>query len=181
MKRKHLLLFIISILLLCISDMFAAGLIALALIFQMNILFYQIPLTQASQLAAFKLFLFSIPVYFFLGGIHSFISVYALSGQWLFLIFAISIAFCLFFIANFLSFFCFHYLEANNYQISIAIQKAISDIHRKKKDLLWQTSFLFVVSLVPFLNTEWKIVFALMVMQLYSHRHQLKLVFGSSR
>lgn len=180
MKRQHTLLFIISLVLLCMSDVFASGLIALALIFQMNLLYYQIPLTKTSQWSAFKLFLFSVPVFFFLGGIHSFVSVYAASAQWLFLIFSVFIVFCLFFLANFLCFFCFEYLTQSQFQISTAIQKAISEVHQKKRGLLLQTSILFFLSSMPFLNTEWKIIFALTALQFYLNRQKLKLVFGFS-
>lgn len=181
MKRRHILLFLISCLLLYVGDIFASGLIALALIFQMNLLFFDIPLTKTSQVAAFKLFLFSIPIFFFLGGIHSFLFVYARDSQWLFLLFSIFIGYCLFFIAHFLCFFVFNFLPQNQFKISIALQEAVAQVRLKKKDLLLQTSFLFILSLVPFLNTEWKIIFALMVYQLYSFRHQWKQVFGFSR
>jgi len=180
MKRRHILLFLISCLLLYIGDIFASGLIALALIFQMNLLFFEIPLTKISQLAALKLFFFSIPIFFFLGGIHSFLFVYARDSQWLFLLFSIFIGYCLFFVANFLCFFTFKFLLQNQFKVAIAVQDAVANVRHKKRDLFMQTSFLFILSLVPFLNTEWKIIFSLMAYQLYSFRHQLKRVFGFS-
>lgn len=181
MKRKHVLLFLISCLLLYIGDVFASGLIALALIFQMNLLFQNIPLTKASQLAAIKLFFFSVPIFFFLGGIHSFMFVYFQDSNWLFLLVAAFVAYGLFFLVNFFCFFTFNYLEQNQFKISLAIQNAVNEIHHKKRGLLIQTSFLFILSLVPLLNTEWKIIFAIMVYQLYSSRQRLKQAFGSSR
>lgn len=179
MKRKHIYLFIISCLLLYISDVFASGLIALALIFQMNLLFQAIPLTKTSQIAAVKLFFFSIPIFFFLGAIHSFIFVYFSDANWLFMIFSILIAYGLFFLVNFFCFFVFQYLEHSQFKITLALQVAANDIRHKKRSLLLQTSILFILSLVPFLNTEWKIIFAIMAYQLYSFRLQLKQVFGS--
>jgi hypothetical protein len=181
MKRKHILLFLVSCLLLYIGDIFASGLIALALIFQMNLLFQDIPLTKASQVAAFKLFLFSIPLFFFLGAIHSFIFVYFHDSNWPFLLAAIFIAYSLFFVVNFFSFFVFHYLEKNQFKITAAIQNAMNDIHKNKRGLLTQTTCLFILSLIPFLNTEWKIIFSLMAYRLYLSRQHLKQVFDSSR
>ena len=174
MKRKHILLFLVSCLLLYIGDVFASGLIALALIFQMNLLFQNIHLNKASQIAAFKLF-------FFLGAIHSFLFVYFQDSNWFFLLIASVIAYGLFFVVNFFCFFVFHYLEQNQFKITASLQNALNDIHNKKRGLFIQTSCLFVLSLVPFLNTEWKIIFALMAYQLYSSRQQLKQVFGFSR
>ncbi len=180
MKRKHILLFLASNLLLYLGDVFASGLIALALIFQMNILFKRIPLTKASQIGAIKLYLLSIPVFFFLGAIHSFLFVYFHDSNWLFLIFAAFVAYGLFFLVNFFCFFAFEFLEKNNFQIMTTLQDAANDIQNKKRGLFIQTSYLFVLSLVPFINTEWKIIFSLMVYQLYSSRQYLKQVFGFS-
>lgn len=159
--------------------MLAAGLIALFLIFQMNILFNQIELTKNSQLAALKLFLFSVPIFFFLGGIHSFLWIYLQEERWLFFLCALFICLCLFFLVNFLSFFSFCYLTQAHFKISPALQAAANDIKFKNKDLLTQTFILFVLSLVPWVNTEWKIIFSLMAYQLYSFRFQMKQVFGS--
>lgn len=153
---------------------------ALALIFQMNLLFQNIPLTKDSQRAAIKLFFFSVPIFFFLGAIHSFIFVYFKNAHWLFLFFSIIITFGLFFLVSFFSFFAFGYLEQSQYKVIASLQAATNDIPHKKKGLLLQTFFLFIVSLVPFLNTEWKIIFSLMAYQLYSSRKHLKQVFGFS-
>lgn len=181
MKRKHILLFLTACLLLYASDMFAAGLIALALVFQMNLLFFEIPLTKSSQLAAFKLFFFSVPIFFFLGAVHSFLYIYSRDAAWLFLFFAICITYCLFFLVHFLTFFTFKFFVQSQYKISVALQAALMEIRHKKRDLLVQACGIFILSLVPVINTEWKIIFAVTVFQLYLFRYQLKRVFGFSR
>ncbi len=178
MKRKHLLLFIICCILIYISELFAGALIAVALIYQMNLLFEGIVLSRQSQIAAFKLFLCSTPLFFFLGGIHSFISLYYKEGQWLYLTFALVITYFLFFLVNFFCFFVFRFLEASQFKISVTYQKAFNDIHIVKKELLSQTFVLLILSFVPYLSSEWKIIFSLMAFQVYRHRLQLKPVFG---
>ena len=178
MKRKHLLLFIVCCVLIYVSELFAGALIAVALIFQMNLLFEGIVLTKQSQITAFKLFFLSAPLFFFLGGIHSFISLYFKDGQWLYLLFALVITFFLFFLVNFFCFFVFRFLETSHFNISVAYQKAFIQIKNAKKGLFAQTFFLLVLSFVPYLTSEWKIIFSLMAFQLYRHRLQLKPVFG---
>lgn len=178
MKSKHILLFIVSCALLYISDFFAGSLIALALLYQLNLLYKQIPLTKQSQIAAFKLFICAIPLFFFFGAIHSFISLYFAEAQWLFLIFAFIVCYFLCFLVYFFTFFVFKFLVASQFNISATYQTAFMEIKNEKKDLFLQTFFILIFSFVPYLTTEWKIIFSLTVIQAYLHRSQLKQVVG---
>lgn len=178
MKLRHLLLFLASCVLLYVSDMFAGSLIAIALIFQLNLLYKNIRLSKTSQLAALKLFVCSIPLFFFLGGIHSFVSVYFSDAQWLYFVFALTITYFLCFLANFFCFYVFNFLSQSHFNISGAYQAAFMSIKNEKKDLFAQTFIILILSFIPYLPTEWKIIFSLTVTQLYLHRFQLKLVGG---
>ncbi len=178
MKRAQVLLFLVCCVLLFVGDVFAGSLIALGLLFQLNILFEKIPLTKKSQLAALKLFLFSTPLFFFLGAIHSFVSLYFRESQWVFLLFALIITYSLFFLVNLCCFSVYAYLVESHFNISLAYQSSFMNIKNAKKGLFKQTFFLLVLSLIPILTSDWKIVFALTVFQLFRHRLQLKPVFG---
>jgi hypothetical protein len=178
MKRKHILLFIAACVLLCISDLMAGSLIALALVFQMNLLYFEIPLTKTSQLTAVKMFFFTLPLFFFLGAIQSFVTLYFREGQWFLFSSAFILSYFLFFLVNFFSFFAFQYLKENEFNLAATYQMAFMKIRDKKKDLLSQTFILVFLSFVPYLTSDWKIIFSLTAFQLYDHRQRLKPVFG---
>ncbi len=178
MKSKHLLLFLVTCLLLYLSDIFAGSLIALALIFQLNLLYCCIPLTQKSQVTAFKMFACTIPLFLFLGGIHSFVLLYLAEEQWLFFIFAISITYFLCFLVDFFCFFTFSYLITNQFNISATYQAAFMEVKKNKKALFLQSFLILAFTFIPYLATEWKIIFSLTVFQIYFHRTQLKQGFG---
>ena len=146
MKSRHFLLFLASCTLLYLSDLFAGSLIAIAIIFQFNLLYKNVPLTRISQWTAFKLFICAIPLFFFLGGIHSFVSLYFNEGQWLYLTFALTITCFLCFLANFFSFFVFNYLLEGRFNISIIYQTAFMNIkHKKKRPAFADLRFAFFV------------------------------------
>jgi hypothetical protein len=160
------------------SDLFAGSLIALALLFQMNLLFESISLSKKSQLTAFYLFMCAIPLYFFLGGVHSFIILYFNESQWLFLFITLTISFALCFVANFFTFFIFKYIEANQFQLSAIYLSAFQDIKKNKKNLFYKTFLILIFSFIPYLNSDWKIIFALTATQFVYHRPKLKQAFG---
>jgi hypothetical protein len=177
MKLKHIILFFLSCVLLNLSDIYAGPLIALALLFQMNILIFQIPLTKQSQIAAFKLFLCSVPLFFFFGGIHSFVTLYFDEHQWLYFFFASIVTYFLSFVAVFISSFVFEFLQQGEYNINLIYQYAFNEIKNRKKTLFMQSLFVFILSVIPIGNSDWKIIFSLVVTQFYFQRSRLKQVF----
>lgn len=178
MKKKHILLFLMACVFLYISQLFAASLIALGLLYQMNLLFENLPITKASQIAAFKFFLIAIPQFFFFGGIHAFVTLYWNEKQWLFFIFALVTAYSLSFLVFFFFFLVFRYLEQNDFNTSATYQAAFMQIKNEKKGMFVKSLFLLLLSFIPPLPADWKIIFSLMVLQLYFHRSQMKRVFG---
>ncbi len=174
MKLRHLLLFIVSCTVLIISELPFGSLIALALLYQIALLMNSIALTKSSQIAAFKLFLFSLPTFFFWGGIHSFVKIYLLEASWLYFLMATLVTFGLCLIVSLQAVLVFKHLKESNFNISSALQSTFNDIQKSKSQLFMTTGLLFVFSFVPFLLTDWKLIFAVTAIHLYLNWRQLK-------
>ncbi len=174
MKLSHLLLFILACAVLIISGLTAGSLLALAMLFQINLLINQISLTKISQIAALKLFLFSIPVFFFAGGIQSFVQIYFLEGQWSFLFMAASISVLLSGLIGLQAIISFRYLTEARFQVGTTLQLVFNDIKNKKTQLYKTTGLVFILSFVPWLSTDWKLIFAVLMTQIILNWAQLK-------
>ncbi|MBC7419154.1 MAG: hypothetical protein H7328_00365 [Bdellovibrio sp.] len=176
MKLRHLLLFIVSCAVLILSELVAGSLIALALLFQLALLIKAIPLSKKSQFAALKIFLFCLPTFFFWGGIHSFVSIYSAEEHWLYFIMASVVTLGLCLIVSLQGIIIFDYLEESEFLIGPAFQKVFNDIQKSKGRLFKTTGLLFIFSFIPWLLTDWKLIFSVTATLLYLNWHQLKLV-----
>ncbi|MBC7742327.1 MAG: hypothetical protein H7061_09020 [Bdellovibrionaceae bacterium] len=174
MKLRHLVLFIISCGILIISEFPAGSLVALAMLFQLNLLLNRIPLTKNSQWAAFRLFLFSIPVFFFWGGIHSFTQIYLSEGQIIFFVMALLVSLMLSALVALQAVLAFHYLLEAQFKVGVALQFLFNDIKNKKNQLFKTTGLVFLFSYVPLLSTDWKLIFAVLTTQIILNWVQLK-------
>ncbi len=179
MKSKHVVLFLLSCVLLYISDIYGSSLIALALFFQVNLLLLKIPFTKKTQIIALQLFVCSIPLFLFLGGIHSFLFLYYNEGQWLFFLFACIISFSLCLVAHFLSLFVFNNVKIETNHLAQVYQNSFNEIKNHKKEILLQTVCIFILTFIPVINSDWKIIFGLTATQLYLRRKHLTQVFLS--
>jgi hypothetical protein len=174
MKLKHLVLFIISCAVLILSGLPAGSLIALALLFQLLLLINQIAITKTSQLSAFKIFIFSLPTFFFWGGIQSFIKIYFHESNWLFFLMALVITYSLCLIVTLQCVLIFRFLQQAEFLIGPALQKTFNEIQNSKGLLFRTTSLLFILSFVPYLTTDWKLIFSVMATHLILNWRHLK-------
>ncbi len=167
MKLKHLLLFIISCAVLILSDLTAGPLIALAILFQLLLLANMIPLSKSAQIAAFKIFLFSLPTFLFWGGVHSFIQIYFFEGHWGFLMMAMVIALALCLIVSLQCILIFKFLAQAEFHVGAALQETFNSIQKNKGLLFKTTGLVFIFSMIPWLTTDWKLIFSVMATSLY--------------
>lgn len=174
LKLRHLILFVLAALVLILGSTPGGALLAMAALMQLSLLINGIPLTKKSQFAALKIFLLSVPVLFFWAGAHSFVEIYLRESSYLFSSMAVMISLSLCFIINFQVVFVYQYLTASDFAVNAALQNAFNDIKDKRTAMLQSSLSLFLLTLVPLLSADWKLVFAVMVLQLYLNFDRVK-------
>lgn len=180
LKSRQILLYLIACIVVYTSGLPGGSLLAIAALMQIALLLKGLEFSRRSQLAMFKLFLFSVPLFFFWGGIHSFISIYLAEGAPTMALSASVISLSLTFVLVFQLIFSMNYLVEAEFNVTGAIQNAFNEIKNHYSDLLKTTAIVFVLSLVPWLHEDWKLVFALTVTLGYLNWSQLKLAFSQT-
>lgn len=177
---RHILLFVAACALLILARFPGGALVALAVLMQMALLIHNFTLTAPAQIGVLKLFAVSVPLFFFWGGIHSFLGVYLNEGQFLFLIMAAVVSVAITAAVSFQIVFSYLFLEKNNFQVVATLQDAFNSLRDRKSEYFRIVGLMFVFSLIPFfLETDWKLVFAVMATHLYLNRHRLKTALAS--
>lgn len=177
LKLRHLILFVISCALLIYANTPGGALLALAALMQLALLIHNIELSRRSQRAAFKLFLVSIPLFLFWGGIHAFMTIYFVEKQYLFFLMAFSVTFALCFLLCLQTIFTYSFLSSSNFELIATLQNAFNNIKVRKTGFMRSLLLLFTLSFLPWLNTDWKLVFAVMGTHLYLNPDQVKKAF----
>lgn len=179
MKLRHIILFVLAAATLMAADLAGASLLALSVWLQINTLFKNDVLSKSSQLWALKLFLITVPFLLFWGSTHSFLFIYASEQNWPFLMMATSLNLCLCLIATICYVFTFEVATSANFQVLSSLHRAWIRVKEKKTEFFKNSGLLFLFTLIPIFNADWKIVFAIMAMHLFLNRHRLKQVFAS--
>lgn len=161
LKLRQIILFIASCLILWASELPGGSLLAVAVLLQLSVLILELPFTKQSQVALFKLFLLNFPILLFWGGAHSFVFVYLKEHSYYFALMAACISFILSFFVSFQMFYIVKFFQKNNFEIVASFQNAFNEISKNKKELFQTALYVFLFSFVPYINDEWKIVFAL--------------------
>ena len=169
---KRLVLYIITCLVLIWSNVYAGSLIGLVLFFQMSLGWYNIAFSKQSQIAALYLCLLSMPLFLFISGVHSFLTIYISEQQWIFAGMTLAIIIPCTFLLSLQSLFIFDFIELEQFAIANAYDLAWSHIKKHKVKIFKQTAFSFLCSLIPWFSSDWKILFglscsALLTKQLY--------------
>lgn len=152
--------------------------LAVAVLMQLNLLMQNIPFTKKSQLAVFRLFLLSAPTLFFWGGAHSFAAIHINEGNYLFAAMSGALSLSVAFFVAFQMIFSYDFLEKCDYSVAATLQNAFNEMKNQKNRLFQITGLLFVLSFVPRLAVDWKLVFALTVTLFYLNRNRVKTVFS---
>lgn len=174
LKSRQLVLFILASAVLIYSKLSGGSLIAMAVLLQMALLIHKIPLTKKSQMAAFKLFLLSIPLFWFWGAIHSFTWIYLKEKQFLYFISAASVNLLLCFLISYQIVFPFRYLQQADFNINRSLQQTFRFLKSNSKTYLKTSVLIFIVSFTPGLGADWQLVLSVMVIFLYLNWSQLK-------
>lgn len=176
---KRLVLYLIACLVLIWSNVYAGSLIGLVLFFQMSLGWYNLTFNKQSQKAAFYLCLLSAPLFLFISGVHSFLTIYISEQQWVFASMTLAIILPCTFLLSLQSLFIFDFIELEHFAITKAYDLAWNNIKKHKIKIFKQTSFSFLCSLIPWLSSDWRILFglscsALLTKQLYQKDSSLK-------
>ncbi len=180
LKSRQILLYIAACIIVYVSGLAGGSLLAIAVLLQMTLLLKGFEFTRRSQIAMFKLFLFSVPLFFFWGATHSFVSIYSAEGAFFMAFSAGVVALSLTFVLAFQLIFSMDYLARSEFNVSAAIQNAFNEIRNHYSELLKTTLLIFVLSFIPFLHEDWKLVFALTATLAYLNRSQLMRAFGQT-
>lgn len=179
MKLRHIILFLIASATLMAADLAGASILAFCLWLQINTLFKNNLISKNSQLWALKIFLLTVPFLFFWGSTHSFLFIYASEQNWPFLLMATSLNFCLCLIGTVCYILTFEAASTANFKVIDSFQQAWILAKNKKIEFFRYSALLFVFTLIPLFNADWKIVFGIMATHLFLDRHRLKLVVAS--
>ncbi len=179
MKSRHLILFIIACATLIVADLPGGSLLALIAWLQVNTLFTQTSFDKNSQLWAIKLFFASLPFVLFWGSIHSFVFIYGKEENWIFFLMALTLSACLCFAGTIFYLFTFEVADNANFKLIASISQSWITAKEKKISFFKCSSVLFILTLVPVLRADWKIVFAVMATHLFLNRSRLKPVFAA--
>lgn len=177
LKLHQILLFILSCCLLAYAETPGGSLIALAVLMQLALLVHHIELTRKAQFASLRLFLLSIPIFIFWGGVQSFVPIYFKQGQYLFCFMSLLLVFILNFILCLQVVFSYDFLESNRYELIPTLRATFHSIKTNKVKFTKHSLLFFFLSFVPWINLDWKLVFALTVTHLFLSPNQLKKVF----
>lgn len=177
LKSRQVLLYIAACTGLYISGLPGGSLLAIAVLMQMTLLLKGFEFTRRSQMAMFKLFLFSVPLFFFWGATHSFVTIYLHEGVYFMALSAAVLTASLTFVLVFQLIFAMNYLAAAEFHVNGALQNAFNEIKNHLSELVKATALIFVLSFVPVLHEDWKMVFALTATLAYLNRSQLKQAF----
>lgn len=178
LKSRHLILFVVACAVLIFSGMPGGALLGLAALLQVALLLHPLELSRRSQLAALKLFLVSVPLFFFWGGVHSFVLIYLKERQFVFFFMALIISAALTFLVSLQTVFSYYYLAAGRYELFATLNEAFNNIRSRRAEYLRITGLVFVFSFVPWLAADWKLVFAVTATHLYLSRLRLKTAFS---
>ena len=174
LKSRHLLLFAIACLVLHVAQTPGGALLAIGVFLQLALLLHGLEISPRSQWGAFKIFLGCVPLLMFVGGIHSFVRIYLREGQYLFLAMASVVLLVLMLLLSFQIIFSFYFLEKNNFEFIATLQNAFNSLKDRRREFFKIGLLLFIFSNVPWVESDWKLVFAVTATHLLLNRTRLK-------
>ncbi len=177
MKLRHLILFFMACMILIVSRFPGGSLLGLFAWLQINTLITQSQFSKKSQLWATYLFFISVPLILFWGSCHSFLFIYLAEKSWTFFIMIVLVNLMLCCIASVYFILSFRTAEKVDYRILASLELALKSIKDNRPSISKNSCLLFIMSFVPFLPADWKIVFAIMATHLILHRHHVKRAF----
>lgn len=179
LKLRHIILFILACTILIYAGTPGGALIAMAAMMQLALLIYNIELVSKSQWVVFKLFLLAIPTFIFWGAIQAFTMIYLKEAQYFFCFTTLLITFALSFILCLQVVFPYKHLKANHHELIATLQETFNSLKNERAAFIKTTLLLFVFSLAPWISSDWKLIFALMVIHLILNPRQAKRVFSN--
>lgn len=175
-----IILFIVLSVLLILSNFPAGGLIALALWLQIYPQILNIPFDRHSQIWAFKVFLCSIPLLLFWGGVHSFLIMHLQEQRWGLLFLSLILDLILVLLGCTQLIWIFQVASSSNFKLDQSFKQAIVIARKNKKYFFFTLVSLFIFSFIPKLTVEWKIVLSIIFTQFLIFRFPLKPVHETS-
>lgn len=179
LKSRHLILFIVACLVLLFAQTPGGALLAIGVFLQMALLLHGIEISRRSQLGAFKIFLSAVPLLMFVGGIHAFVRIYLREGHYLFLAMAAAVLIVLLLLLSFQIVFSYYFMEQNNFELIATLQDAFNSLKYRRHEFFKIGLLLALFSCVPWLASDWKLVFAVTATHLYLNRSRLKTAFSN--
>lgn len=153
--------------------------LALGILMQLALLIHGLELTRKSQMGAFKLFLVSIPLFLFWGGIHSFVVIYLNESLYTYFFMALAITLALSFLLGLQVVFSYKFLQSNNFELIASLQDAFNNIKNRRAEYLKISLLLFIFSFTPWLSSDWKLVLMVAAAHLHLNQNQLKKALSS--
>jgi hypothetical protein len=178
LKIRHIGLYLAACLILGLTKVSGLSLLAIASLLQISVLLQGFPFTKKAQMAELKLFLITIPAFFFWGAMHSFTYIYVKEASAILAVMAILVSFMISLFITFQLIFSQQFLEKNDFDVLPALSDAFNQIRNEKSRLLKTAGLVYIFSFVPVLPIDWKLVFSLTAILFWLHRSKLMKVLS---
>lgn len=148
LKLRHLILFIISFILLVLSDLPGGAMLVLFVWLQVALLLWKKPFTLKNQIKTSVLFLFLLPTFFLWGAVNSFISIYIRESHFIFIAMYSLLSFILCFWITLFSVFSFAYAKENEPALNL-FSESVKQIKDHKYVILYISLMVYATTILP--------------------------------
>ncbi len=177
-KLKHLILYFVAFIFLYFSQIQGGALLSIAAWFQVAILLWGIQYTTKNQIRVFIYFLTLVPLFLFLGSGSSFMLIYLKEGSIYFFVTAVTLTWILCYFTALFTIFSFSYFNSAK-KLQDVYNQSFWNINTQKLRLFITSFVLLILIIIPLpLRQDFKISLAIILIHLYLHRKQIRLLFS---
>jgi hypothetical protein len=148
LKLRHLILFIISFLLVVLSDLPGGAMLLLFVWMQIALILWKKPFTLKNQIKTSVLFLFLLPTFFLWGAVNSFISIYIKESHFIFMMMYSLLSFILCFWITLFSVFSFAYAKEQEPVLNL-FSESVKQIKTHKNVIFYISLLVYLISILP--------------------------------
>lgn len=163
LKLRHLILFMISFILLVLSDVSGGAMLLLFVWLQIALLLWKKLFTLKNQIKTSVLFLFLLPTFFLWGAVNSFISIYIKESHFIFIIMYSLLSFILCFWITLFAVFSFAYAKEEEPVLNL-FSESVKQIKSHKYVILYISLIVYLTSILPIpLAEDYRIVLGIII------------------
>ncbi len=163
LKLRHLILFMISFVLLVLSDVPGGAMLLLFVWLQMALLLWKKLFTFKNQIKISILFLFLLPTFFLWGAVNSFISIYIKESHFIFIMMYSLLSFILCFWITLFAVFSLAFAKEEEPVLNL-FSESVKQIKCHKYIILYISLIVYLTSILPIpLAEDYRIALGIIV------------------